>query len=198
MNLFLTILIGGFIGWVTNYLAVIMLFRPHRAVSFCSFKIQGVFPKRQSEIAAKLGHIVSRELISSDEIKNVISTLAAEPRVLEILDGQIDKALQEKIPLLGPLFSMAFNSDAIGKIKNVFAADLQQIIVGLADDLGGELEKKLDVQEIVRAKIEAFSSQRLEELMMEIMRREFRFIEFIGAVLGMLIAAAQVALLRFI
>jgi len=42
--------------------------------------------------------------------------------------------------------------------------------------------------------VEAFSSDKLEEILFSIMRKEFRFIEMIGAVLGFLIGCVQVGL----
>ena len=43
------------------------------------------------------------------------------------------------------------------------------------------LEKNMDVETVVREKVEAFSSDKLEEMLMGIMKREFRFIEGVGA-----------------
>jgi uncharacterized membrane protein YheB (UPF0754 family) len=60
--------------------------------------------------------------------------------------------------------------------------------------LGDKLEKSLDVKELVREKVEAFSSDKLEEILFSIMRKEFRFIEIIGAILGFLIGCTQIAL----
>jgi uncharacterized membrane protein YheB (UPF0754 family) len=52
----------------------------------------------------------------------------------------------------------------------------------------------MDVKELVREKVEAFSSDKLEEILFSIMRKEFRFIEIIGAILGFLIGCIQIAL----
>ena len=56
--------IAAGIGWITNFLAVKMLFHPKSEVKLLGLRIQGVFPKRQAALAQKLGDIVSEELFS--------------------------------------------------------------------------------------------------------------------------------------
>jgi uncharacterized membrane protein YheB (UPF0754 family) len=56
------------------------------------------------------------------------------------------------------------------------------------------MEKSVDIQALVREKVQAFSSNKIEELLVGFMAQEFRFIERIGAVLGFLIGCIQVFL----
>jgi len=60
--------------------------------------------------------------------------------------------------------------------------------------LAGKMEKSVDIQALVREKVQAFSSNKIEELLVGFMAQEFRFIERIGAVLGFLIGCIQVFL----
>ena len=66
--LYLLPFIGALTGWVTNWIAVKMLFHPKEPKNFLFFKVQGVFPKRQKVMAEKLGHIVASELFSIDDV----------------------------------------------------------------------------------------------------------------------------------
>ena len=68
----------------------------------------------------------------------------------------------------------------------------------LIDKLTGELEEEeLDVQKIVEDKVSVFSSDKLEEILFSIMRREFKFVEVVGAVLGFFIGLIQILILSF-
>ena len=73
---FLLPFIAAGIGWVTNYLAVKMLFHPRKEVRVLGFQIQGVFPKRQTALAEKLGDLVSEELFSIEEVTVKIHDIA--------------------------------------------------------------------------------------------------------------------------
>jgi len=48
-------IIGASIGYITNVIAIKLLFRPVEPVNIISFKIQGVIPKRQNELSKSIG-----------------------------------------------------------------------------------------------------------------------------------------------
>jgi uncharacterized membrane protein YheB (UPF0754 family) len=56
----------------------------------------------------------------------------------------------------------------------------------------GQLKTDLDLEAIITQKVAQFSSDRLEELLYQIMAKEFRFVEWVGAVIGLLIGLIQV------
>ena len=65
-------LIGAVIGCFTNYLAVIMLFRPHNAVKIGNFTLPftpGIIPKRQDDISRAIGMAVGKNLFTDDDLK---------------------------------------------------------------------------------------------------------------------------------
>ena len=54
------------------------------------------------------------------------------------------------------------------------------------------LKTELDLEQIVIKKVAGFSSDKLEEILYQIMSKEFRFVEIIGAVIGLIIGIVQV------
>lgn len=54
------------------------------------------------------------------------------------------------------------------------------------------LESQLDLEKIVTDKVSNFSSDKMEEILNQIMSSEFRFVEVIGGVLGLIIGIVQV------
>lgn len=53
-------IVGSFLGFITNFIAIKLLFRPKKKV----FGIQGLLPKRKSEIAERAGRIVNDYLVN--------------------------------------------------------------------------------------------------------------------------------------
>ena len=76
MNIVLTIvimaLIGGVIGWITNVLAIKLMFRPINPIKIpiLNLEIIGLVPKRKKEIAKNIGEVISKELLSVDDLIN--------------------------------------------------------------------------------------------------------------------------------
>ena len=71
-ELILIVLISAIIGWITNYLAIKMLFRPYKEINLGLFKIQGLIPRRRAEIGQGIANVIEKELISvKDVIENI-------------------------------------------------------------------------------------------------------------------------------
>ena len=186
--------IAALIGWLTNFLAVKMLFHPKAPISIFGFAIQGVFPKRQAQLAAKLGDLVSEELFSVEEVTDRIKEVSTSQDTMDLIGRRIEKTIREKLVKSFPMLSMFLSDDMVEKVTKLFKDELRDFIRESADGVAKKIEKDLDVREMVREKVEAFSSDKLEALLSSLMKKEFRFIEVIGAFIGFLIGCAQVAL----
>ena len=187
-------IIAALIGWFTNYLAVKMLFHPRLPLKIFGFSIQGVFPKRQKQLADKLCTLVADELFSIKDVAQKLKELATSQESMELVGKRIEKTIREKLVKSFPMLAMFLTDEIVEKVTNLFKSELQDFLGESAQDLATKLEDSLDVKELVRDKVEAFSSDKLEQILFSIMSKEFRFIEFIGAILGFLIGCIQVAL----
>jgi len=189
--------IGALIGWLTNYIAIKMLFHPKNEVRIFFIPVQGVFPKRQKALARKLGQVVSEELVSAQDVTAHLKEKATSEAVLNHIAMRLEEGISSRLPGAFPILAMLKSSDMADKIINMLLDQMGSLNEELIDKLSGELEEELDVQKIVEEKVSAFSSDKLEGILISIMRREFKFVEMVGAVLGFLIGVAQILLLSF-
>lgn len=189
-------LIGALIGWVTNYVAVKMLFHPKTERRFLFIKLHGVFPKRQRAFAEKLGDLVSRELFSVEDVKQKMEEAAGRPKVRMVVEEVIEKVITEKLPAAIPMLGMFMSQELIVKVKGVLVDNIQGLVHVVVEALGEDLKELLNVRDVVEEKVSSFSSDKLEEIVFSIMQKEFKFIELIGAVLGFLVGLVQVAILQ--
>ena len=192
--LFLLPLIAALIGWATNYLAIKMLFHPREPKKILGLSVQGVFPKRQNQIAEKLGTLVANELFSMKDIGQRIEELSTQPEAMEEVGKRIEKTIRGKLISAFPMLSMFLSDDMIEKVTNLFKGELEDFMKASASGLALKMEESIDVEALVREKVSTFSSDKVEELLIGFMEQEFRFIEKIGAVLGFFIGCVQVAL----
>lgn len=188
--------IAALTGWITNFIAVKMLFRPKEKKRILFFEVQGIFPKRKKSLAEKLGKVVSKELFSIEDVKNNLN----KPEILEevnvVIEEKIDTFLNEKLVASMPMLGMFMNGEVKGKIKDVLVTEFKDAIPELTGKLGDSLESNIDIEKTVYDKVVNFSSEKLEEILYSIMKKEFRFIELLGALLGFIIGLIQVALVK--
>jgi len=73
---FLPPLLGGLIGYVTNYIAIRMLFRPLRAWHLVGLRVPltpGIIPNKRGELAVKMGEMVGAHLLTADDVGRAFS-----------------------------------------------------------------------------------------------------------------------------
>jgi len=193
--LYILPIIAAWIGWITNYLAIKMLFYPHNPKKIVGLTFHGVFPKRQAQIAEKLGDLVANELFSIRDISNKIEELSTQPEALDEVGKRIEKTIRGKLISSFPMLSMFLSDEMIEKVTNLFKGELEDFLRESARGLAFKMEESVNIQALVRDKVQTFSSNKIEELLVDFMKQEFRFIEKIGAVLGFLIGVIQVILI---
>lgn len=190
--------ICGLIGWLTNWLAVKMLFHPRYPVAFGPLVIHGVFPKRQAALAARLGALIKQELVRLEEIADALRQQDLGERFRDTIDEAVDKLLTEKLVQAIPMAAMLLSDSVVRKIKATLVPELLSLVPSFVDRAAGALTACYDVEEAVRKKVEAFPVEKLENVLFSIMRKEFRFIELSGAVLGFAVGVLQSLLFWFL
>ena len=192
--IFILPIIAALIGWATNFVAIKMLFHPQDPKKILGITFQGVFPKRQRQIAERLGELVANELFSIKDVAQKIEELSTRPEALEEVGKRIEKTIREKLVAAFPMLSMFLSDEMIEKVTKLFQSELEDFLRASAQGLAAKMEDSVDVKSLVEEKVRAFSSNKIEELLIDFMEQEFRFIEKIGAVLGFLIGCIQVIL----
>ena len=196
MNYWLLIIpvISAFIGWVTNWVAIKMLFHPREPKRFLGITFHGIFPKRQQQFAEKLGKLVSAEFLSFSDIEQKISSPENLKKIMPMIEKHIDDFLRHKLSDQMPVLSMFIGEKTINSLKEVFMKELEILFPQVMKQYAGNLKAELDLEHIVIQKVSNFSSDKLEEILYQIMSKEFRFVEIIGAVIGFIIGVVQVAI----
>ena len=184
--------ISAFIGWVTNWVAIKMLFHPRQPKKILGFTFQGIFPKRQQQFAEKLGKLVSAELLSFDDIESKISNPENLKKIMPLIEDHVDDFLKTRLSQEMPVISMFIGDKTITKLKDAFMKEIETLFPKVMKQYAANLKTELDIEQIVVSKVASFSSDKLEEVLYQIMSKEFRFVEIVGAVLGFLIGAIQV------
>lgn len=184
-------LLGAVIGYLTNYLAIKMLFHPRYPIRVFGFKIQGIFPHRQAEFAKKLGHLVANELLSIDEVTERLQQRAASPEFIALLEQHIQKVLLKKLPDYAILLSIS--DKLLNNLTAYFRDDIEALLQELIIKLREDMKQDVNIEKIVSEKVAGFNIEKLEGLVFEVMAKEFRFVEWIGGILGFLIGLVQVA-----
>ena len=190
-QLLIMIFISATIGWITNWVAIKMLFRPHKEINFGLFKIQGLIPKRRAEIGTGIANIIQNELISVKDVISNIDRVEFSKRLNDLIDDVLDKNLKKKVKEKFPLLQMFFTDKVAKDVGNTIKDIVMENQEKIFEIFSNYAEENIDFEVIISDKISNFSLDKLEEIITLLANKELKHIEVIGAILGMLIGAIQ-------
>lgn len=183
--------ISALIGWFTNYIAVLMLFRPRKPFNFLGYNIQGIFPKRQAVIATKIGKMVAEELLSIEDIQKKLHSPETIKNIHVKLEEKIDFYLNNSMPDKYPIMSLFIGTGTKQKIKSEVLGQVETFAPDMLGDMVNSIENNLNIEQLISEKVNAFPPEKLEQILNDILKNEFTFIEWVGAFLGFLIGLIQ-------
>lgn len=185
-------IIGGIIGWVTNILAIKLLFKPIRPIKIpiLNIEIIGLIPKRRDEIAKNISEVVENELISIDEI---IDSAIKEEDKNEIED-MIKNKINQKMDFIPYIFRNIISDSIEGLIND----EIELFIDEVNDKIVAKAKKRINIKKIVEEKIKALDLEELEKIIINIAKKELKHIELLGLVLGAIIGLIQGVIIAFL
>lgn len=201
MNNFTTILIltivGGLIGWITNILAIKLMFRPINPIKIpiLNIEILGLIPKRKNEIATNIGEVISNELLSMDDILDqALNNNSNGESFNSHITDKVKNIINEKLNVI----PMPFRMMASPYIDDILNNEVPNAVNEISSDLLNKAKENVNIQAIVEEKINELDLEQLEDIIIKVAKKELKHIEILGLVLGAIIGVLQGILVIFI
>jgi uncharacterized membrane protein YheB (UPF0754 family) len=187
-------LIGALIGWITNLLAIRFIFWPHDGIKIIGTGLvfQGVIPKRKAEIAASLGKLVETEFLSLSDLLPQFEGGVNNKEFINEIVTVISSKLIERLPAFIP-HKLCKTLEKM--IKDILYKELPNVLPEVVGQGLTNLSKNVSIANIVESKINQLELKEFEKMVVDVTKRELRFIEYFGAALGFFIGLVQVLII---
>lgn len=168
-------LIGSFLGYITNWVAITLLFKPKNKI----LGIQGLLQKRKKIIAQKAAEIVREYLLNTSELKKVVD----KSKVKESIKKLVDKTL-----ILVPNLGRRVLSKILRELTYLYFFDKDGYI---KDEMLELVLSDTDLENIIIEKIKNYDVGELERIVRKASGTEIKFIMFTGGFLGFLVGLIE-------
>lgn len=144
--------VGAIIGYITNDIAIRMLFRPHKAKHIFGMHIPftpGIIPKEKGRIANSIGNVISENLMNSDVLGRY---LLSEPITNKLRSSITDffEAQKRNEETVEQFLFHYLTEDEISNIaKNINNNLTSQIKVRLSDESVGDKVAHIAVEHVI-------------------------------------------------
>lgn len=175
MHLLTGALVGGVIGYFTNYIAVKMLFRPLKEIRVFGRALPftpGVIPKRRGDLARAVGNAVSESLLGRDELTRALTSEKLESAFADGATAALGE-LMENRTLKESLGAIAGEESA----ESLRAAALERVSARVSERLN-----QMDLGHAVAKAVQQTVSARLQGSMLSMFISSDRLASFIDPI----------------
>jgi uncharacterized membrane protein YheB (UPF0754 family) len=145
-------IISAFIGYITNVVAIKLLFWPRQPVNCLAFELYGLLPKRRKDLARSIGAIVEEELLSLEDIFAHIDT----PLVRESLVNKIMEIIRTRVADAVPGF-------VPGRIANLLGNSVDRVLRQEAEDIISQVMKASQLYLSEEIKIKGIVEEKINQ-----------------------------------
>lgn len=178
--------ISAIVGWLTNYLAVKMMFYPIEFVGVKPFLgWQGLIPAKRRQMAEIEVELVLGKLLSVEELAGRIDaknfTKAIERRLSQVIRKVVNDVMSESAPQLWASLPVQGKNLVYQRIEN----DIPNVVKKMVDDFQHNVSEILDIKELVVEQL-VNSPALINEIFLTAGSKEFPFIVRSGFYFGLL------------
>lgn len=183
---------GLVVGWATNWIALNVIFRPLEPVKIGPLRIQGLFLRRQKEVAESFCRIITHEILTVGNIIRAILSGPYSERARNMVKKHAKPLVDETAGISKPLTQMAFGPKGFATLKHQVGEKAIEISATAFNDPVFERDRAEAVESIMRERMAALSSAEFQDLLRPCFQEDEIKLIVVGAVLGLIAGIAQV------
>lgn len=188
--------VGGFVvGFLTNWIAINLIFRPLRPRRILFWKVQGLFLKRQPEISEVWARLVAEELITVEKVADAMIDGRHGDRTRAIIQKHLRPLLDNSVVMK----LTAQVTVGMTGYTNLKKAMNQKAVVATHDvfsDPAFNRERAPVVAQALAEQMKALGPEEFQDILRPAFREEELQLMLVGGVLGLLAGAIQFLVLN--
>jgi len=186
---------GLVIGYFTNWAGINLIFRPVHPHYFCGgyVNFQGVFLKRQYQVAGELATLTCQQMIYT---RNIIKFVVESPEYYKVVDmyrRYTFQAIEQSVGAARHLFPAVGLKDKFEEIKDdvveLFLDELRKDTI--AEELSTYTDRVFDIENTMRDRLRLLPPDEFEGMLHPVFQEDEWMVLLLGAVLGVAVGTFQ-------
>ncbi|MCT4579838.1 MAG: hypothetical protein N4A35_00350 [Flavobacteriales bacterium] len=184
-------LAGLIVGYATNWLALKLIFEPVEEKSVLGMKFQGLFIKRQNEVAEEYAKMLTEEIFTFDRIFAAIINGSTKDRFVNLVLKHAERGIDEGVGISKPVVNLVAGKRNYDKMKNVVLDKVIREMPSSVKPVFSYADEVMDLETVFRTKMQALSPPEFVGFLRPVFQEDELKLILIGAVLGMAAGFAQ-------
>src|SRR3954451_10363987 len=176
--------LGVFIGWATNWLAIWMIFEPVEPKKILGFKMQGLFIRRQQEVSDVYALIIANEVITLNQIGIALTEGPQSDRTRQLIESSMRPAVDRAVGSARPIVRMAVGTREYDSLRQSIASEAVDYTMTPLQDEGFNRKQTKKIRVFNRDRMREMSHKDFSEMLRTVIREDEWLLYLHGAVLG--------------
>ncbi|HMZ66727.1 MAG TPA: DUF445 family protein [Leptospiraceae bacterium] len=188
----------AFVGWITNYVAVKMIFHPAEFWGIGKLGWKGIIPNHAIKMSGLIAKILTERLVKPHELFLRVNPDEINHEIQDLIDLKAKEIIKDIIATENPVLWSLLSDDIKNSIEEEVRREIPKQIVDIYKSFGNELDNVLEFDEIIRSSLSGKKTSILIEMFQRCGGPEFRFIIVSGIYFGFLIGLIQLAFINIL
>jgi uncharacterized membrane protein YheB (UPF0754 family) len=177
-------ILGVMVGYVTNWLALWMIYEPPEPRKLGPFRLHGLFIRRQPEVADVYARIVSEEILTMANFGDELLHGPRSDRTRAMIESAMRPAVDRATGPARAAVRVVFGSREYDAIVSSFAAEpIEQMMTPLGDPAFNR-ERSATMRKLIRDRMREMAPRDFSEMLHMATKQDEWLLLLHGAVLG--------------
>lgn len=206
--------VGGLIGYWTNWLAIKMIFRPFEPKYILGHRLPftpGLIPRNREDIVRKISQTIAFHLLNPDRMYRLFDNNSFKDSLHKTADKIVDRAMENITESLKKQITQETSIQFIQNFLNNLSDKLKEKVKSkiqhkMSESIETEIDrylkedfitvlKDLDVEGLIYQTLMEVDIQTLEDIILGFSKKQLRYITNLGGVIGFFIGLAQAVMM---
>lgn len=183
---------GFLVGWVTNWLALKVIFQPIEPIHICGFELQGIFLKRQKEVSEVFARVVCVEILHVKAMWTAIFQGRLSKNFFAMLRAHTLVFTGKLVEEIEPLAIAAMGAEKFLQMKEDIAQKVIEKIPTVIDASYEYTQEALGMETTIREKMGELPPSEFEGVLHPAFEEDEIQLIALGGVLGALVGVLQI------
>lgn len=180
---------GFFVGYATNWVALKLIFHPKEPVAVMGLRIQGLFHRRQAEVAAEFSRLTAGKVLNADNLTKTMTTGETGAHIERIVRTHVGALIDRYAA--HPMAAMLVPPDQQAGLRE----ELLERVVAQIPAEGGLLhtfaDKAVDIRQEIDERMQRLPPDEFEGVLRPAFQQDEWKLILAGAALGCVAGVAQ-------
>lgn len=190
--------VGGFlVGWLTNWIALKIIFRPLYPKQICGVVWQGLFLKRQEEVAASFARVTCVEILNTETMWESILNGPKHKNFQSLLRIHAFQFTDHLMGGLRPFVSSIFDSKSLALLKDDLATSIVESLPKVIELSYDYTTNTIELESILRNTLKRLPPEDYEGVLHPAFEEDELTLIIVGGILGLLVGVAEIFMFRY-